>query len=228
MPARAFGCRRATPCPPLTVGSIGTARGEVSGDSAHRESSAPGRCLAGSGRARQTGRAPAPVPRDAAGTAPPRCGATSPRRADVLDEAGRARSRRAPPSGDGIAPRPVVIFHRRQPSVCPCTFAEVQSAGFGFRAAAPGPSPFLNRRGRRCTPVDGRLCAGRDRGVASSPRGSSSLGSPRRAGPPRPCAQGRSGDGTTAREQDGDCHQVPPRIRRRAMKASSVRADRGR
>src|SRR4029078_12576835 len=42
----------------------------------------------------------------------------------------------------GIAPRPVVNFHRRQPSVCDCTFAEVQSAGFGFSAAAPGPSPF--------------------------------------------------------------------------------------
>src|SRR5262245_30532232 len=42
----------------------------------------------------------------------------------------------------GIAPRPVVIFQNRHPSVSDCTFADVQSAGLGFRAAAPGPSPL--------------------------------------------------------------------------------------
>src|SRR4029453_2448791 len=42
----------------------------------------------------------------------------------------------------GMAPRPVLIFQKRQPSDSCWIFAEVQSAGFGLSAAAPGPSPL--------------------------------------------------------------------------------------
>ena len=89
MPARAFRMSPSDPSSPLTVGSIGTARGAVNGASAPRESSrGAGRCLAGRVGARHERARRRPAHReDAAGTAPLEVATELLlERADVVDE----------------------------------------------------------------------------------------------------------------------------------------------
>src|SRR5262245_12084739 len=125
----------------------------------------------------------------------------------------------------GIAPRPVVIFQKRHPSVCDCTFADVQSAGLGFRAAAPGPSPFPESPWQAVHALS--TVSFLPAAVAASLFATGFFFAFSAAGQVHaPCAQaGAVTDDAASRMAIAT---VPPRIRRRAMEASSVRADRGR
>ena len=162
MPARAFRISPSDPSSALTVGSIGTGRGAVNGPSgaiprARRHGRADGaeltcqrraagrrRTVAGDGA--QEARVDGGGPGGAALTREPegrRRGAEAAlllEGPDVVEICQRSVSGSA--AQGGIAPRPVLIFQNRHPSVSCCTFADVQSAGFGLSAAAPGPSPL--------------------------------------------------------------------------------------
>src|SRR5262245_32125771 len=127
----------------------------------------------------------------------------------------------------GIAPRPVVIFQKRHPSVWDCTFAEVQSAGFGLSAAAPGPSPLPDSPWHAVHALS--AVSFFPAATAASFFGTAFFLAFSAAGQvhgPGACAHaGAVADDTESRAAIAT---VPPRIRRRAIWSLLFRPDRGR